>query len=48
MVQCDVRVFGSMVRGEADYTGDIDLLVDVVADADGVAYFRLFANLRPA
>jgi predicted nucleotidyltransferase len=39
MVQGNVRDFGSMVRGEADYTGDINLLVDVVADADGDAYF---------
>ena len=48
MVQGNDRVFGSMVRGEADYTGDIELLVDVVADADGFAYFRLFEILRSA
>lgn len=42
----DVRVFGSVARGEADAASDVDLLVDVVADAHGFAYFGLLEDLR--
>lgn len=44
----NVRVFGSVARGEADRDSDIDLLVDVVADAKGFAYFGLVEDLRRA
>ncbi len=42
----NVRVFGSVARGEADIDSDVDLLVDVVADVDGFAYFGLLEDLR--
>jgi hypothetical protein len=44
----NVRVFGSVARGEADRDSDIDLLVDVVADANGFAYIGLVEDLRRA
>ena len=44
----NVRVFGSVARGEADPSSDVDLLVDVIADADGFAYFGLIEDLRRA
>jgi predicted nucleotidyltransferase len=44
----NVRVFGSVARGEADHASDVDLLVDVVSDADGFAYFGLLEDLRRA
>jgi predicted nucleotidyltransferase len=42
----NVRVFGSVARGDAQSGSDIDLLVDVVADAKGFAYFGLIEDLR--
>jgi len=44
----NVRVFGSVARGQADAASDVDLLVDIVADADGFAYFGLLEDLRRA
>lgn len=42
----NVRVFGSVARGEAVPGSDLDLLVDVVAEASGFAYFGLLGDLR--
>jgi uncharacterized protein len=44
----NIRVFGSVARGDADATSDVDLLVDLVADARGFAYFGLLEDLRRA
>ena len=45
---CNVRVFGSVARGDARAQSDVDLLVDVTADAVGFAYFGLLEDLRRA
>ncbi len=42
----NVRVFGSVARGEASDGSDVDLLVDVVVEARGLAYFGLLEDLR--
>ena len=44
----NLRVFGSVARGEADARSDIDLLVDMPPDASGFAYFGLIDDLRQA
>lgn len=44
----NVRVFGSVARGEADEGSDVDLLVDITADVNGFAYFGLLEDLRRA
>jgi hypothetical protein len=44
----NVRVFGSVARGEADAQSDVDLLVDLTADVGGFAYFGLLEDLRQA
>ncbi len=44
----NVRVFGSVARGDADAGSDVDLLVDIVTDAKGFAYFGLLEDLRRA
>src|SRR5437879_6949786 len=44
----NIRVFGSVARGDADATSDVDILVDLVADAHGFAYFGLLEDLRRA
>lgn len=44
----NVRVFGSVARGEADARSDVDVLVDVSADSDGFAYFGRLEDLRRA
>lgn len=44
----NVRVFGSVARGDAGIESDIDFLVDVVTDAEGFAYFGLLGDLRRA
>jgi predicted nucleotidyltransferase len=41
-----VRVFGSVARGDARAGSDVDLLVDIVTDAKGFAYFGLLEDLR--
>jgi predicted nucleotidyltransferase len=42
----NVRVFGSVARGEAAPDSDVDLLVDIGAPAHGLAYFGLIEDLR--
>jgi len=42
----NVRVFGSVARGEERPDSDIDLLVDITADVHGLAYFGLLEDLR--
>ena len=37
----NVRVFGSMARGDADETSDVDLLVTLPPDTSGLALFGL-------
>src|SRR5712691_4982908 len=44
----NIRVFGSVDRGDADAASDVDMLVDLVADAHGFAYFGLLEDLRRA
>ncbi|MGH2442299.1 MAG: nucleotidyltransferase family protein [Chloroflexota bacterium] len=44
----NVRVFGSVARGDADCRSDVDLLVDIEADVKGLAYFGLVEELRRA
>jgi predicted nucleotidyltransferase len=44
----NIRVVGSVARGEADPESDVDLLVDIMADARGFAYFGLIEDLRRA
>lgn len=45
---CNIRIFGSVARGEADASSDVDVLVDVDGDADGFAYFGRLEDLRCA
>jgi hypothetical protein len=42
----NVRVFGSVARGDAIESSDLDILVDVVSDVRGFAYFGLLEDLR--
>jgi hypothetical protein len=42
----NVRIVGSVAHGEADDASDVDVLVDVVADARGLAYFGVIEDLR--
>jgi transcriptional regulator with XRE-family HTH domain len=44
----NVRVFGSVARGDAGPGSDVDFLVDIVADAPGFEYFGLLEDLRRA
>jgi len=44
----NVRVFGSVARGDADAASDVDILVDLAADVHGFAYFGLLEDLRRA
>jgi predicted nucleotidyltransferase len=44
----NVRVFGSVARGEADSASDVDFLVDVVSVAKGFRYFEQIEDLRRA
>jgi len=44
----NVRVFGSVARGDANGQSDVDFLVDISADANGFAYFGLLDDLRRA
>jgi len=43
-----VRIFGSVARGQAHSSSDVDLLVDLTTDADGFAYFGVLEELRRA
>jgi uncharacterized protein len=42
----NVRVFGSVARGEAREGSDVDFLVDLETDRRGFAYFGLLEDLR--
>lgn len=42
----NVRVFGSVARGDASFDSDVDLLVDIDAPVHGFAYFGLLEDLR--
>jgi uncharacterized protein len=42
----NVCIFGSVARGEADPSSDVDMLVDISADARGLAYFGLLDALQ--
>ena len=42
----DVRVFGSMARGDADDAGDVDLLVSLPPDKTGLALGALLMDVR--
>jgi len=44
----NVRVFGSVARGDADAKSDVDFLVDIETEADGFAYFGLLDDLLQA
>jgi predicted nucleotidyltransferase len=44
----NIRVFGSVARGEADSSSDVDLLVDLTTEVDGFAYFGLMEELGDA
>ena len=43
---CNVRVFGSMVRGDADDTSDVDLLVSLPSDKTGLALGALLMDVQ--
>lgn len=42
----NVRIFGSVARGDAEEQSDIDLLLDLDPEARGLAYFRMIEDLR--
>ena len=42
----DVRVFGSMARGDADDSGDVDLLVSLPPDKTGLALGALLMDVQ--
>jgi hypothetical protein len=42
----NVRVFGSVARGDAIASSDVDVLVDMTTDARGFAYFGVIEDLR--
>jgi len=42
----NVRVFGSVARGDAIESSDFDILVDIIADVDGFEYFGVLEDLR--
>jgi predicted nucleotidyltransferase len=44
----NLRIFGSVARGDARADSDVDFLVDVTASAAGFAYFGLLDDLRCA
>jgi predicted nucleotidyltransferase len=44
----NVRVFGSVARGDAGPTNDVDILLDIPGDVGGFAYFGRLADLRQA
>jgi uncharacterized protein len=43
---CNVRVFGSMVRGDSDVTSDVDLLVDMEPGRSLVDLVGLWQDLE--
>jgi predicted nucleotidyltransferase len=42
----NIRVFGSVARGEDDEKSDIDFLVDMAREPGGFAYFGRLEDLR--
>jgi predicted nucleotidyltransferase len=42
----NVRVFGSVARGESDAQSDVDFLVDIETDKRGFDFFGLLEDLR--
>ena len=44
----NVRIFGSVARGEDDADSDVDVLIDMVAEPMGFAYFGRLEDLRCA
>lgn len=42
----DVRVFGSMARGDADYASDVDLLVTLPPGRTGLALGALLMDVQ--
>ncbi len=44
----NVRIFGSVARGEADERSDVDLLVEMAVKDDALEYFGRLDNLRIA
>jgi uncharacterized protein len=44
----NVRVFGSIARGDANAASDVDFLVDLVTKKRGFEYFGLLDDLRQA
>ncbi|MEA2396671.1 MAG: uncharacterized protein QOK25_227 [Thermoleophilaceae bacterium] len=42
----NVRVFGSVARGDARPDSDVDLLVDLATDQTGFAYFGVLQDLQ--
>jgi len=44
----NIRVFGSVARGEADERSDVDLLFDIPDPVDVMEYFGRLDNLRIA
>ena len=42
----DVRIFGSMARGDADDMSDVDLLVTLLPDKTGLALGGLLADVQ--
>lgn len=44
----NVRVFGSVARGEAGPGSDIDFLVDIETDRSGFEFFSVLEDLRRA
>jgi uncharacterized protein len=42
----NVRVFGSVARGDAIEMSDVDLLVDMQTEPDGLAYFGRLGDLK--
>jgi predicted nucleotidyltransferase len=44
----NVRVFGSVARGEAGPGSDVDFLVDITTNRRGFEYFGLLEDLRRA
>jgi predicted nucleotidyltransferase len=42
----NVRIFGSVARGDAIESTDVDVLVDIMADVDGLEYFGVLEDLR--